>query len=195
MATFELPTGVLSTEFQQSGKSDITITKVMDDSSGSVLNVGDSVTVTWINQGVAETFSADFVGTLSVNVSGQDRVFMVLKDDSLGSTLYYVIGLKADDALATIVETGMSVNITAESFTVCFFPGTLIATPSGERKVEKLVAGDIVLTKDGREIPVKFAGRQTVSIRFGPTERLMPVRIAAGSLGGGGGNPFCHIAN
>ncbi|TBX27797.1 Hint domain-containing protein, partial [Nioella sediminis] len=33
--------------------------------------------------------------------------------------------------------------------------------------------------------PVKWIGRQTVSTRFGPAERLMPVRFAAGSLGDG----------
>jgi len=36
-----------------------------------------------------------------------------------------------------------------------------------------------------RTVPVKWIGRQTVSTRFGPAERLMPVRFAAGSLGDG----------
>ena len=38
---------------------------------------------------------------------------------------------------------------------------------------------------DGRSVPVKWIGRQTVSTRFGPAERLMPVRFAAGALGQG----------
>ena len=68
---------------------------------------------------------------------------------------------------------------------LCFFPGTLIATPVGERMIEELVPGDRVLTKNGREVAAKWICRQTVSTRFGPAERLMPVRFAAGSLGDG----------
>ena len=68
---------------------------------------------------------------------------------------------------------------------LCFFPGTLISTPAGERRIEELVPGDSVLTADGRAVATKWISRQTVSTRFGPAERLMPVRFAAGSLGGG----------
>ena len=75
-------------------------------------------------------------------------------------------------------------NITIANL-LCFFPGTLIATPAGERMIEELVPGDSILTGDGRAIATKWVCRQTVSTRFGPAERLMPVRFAAGSLGGG----------
>ena len=33
---------------------------------------------------------------------------------------------------------------------VCFFAGTMIACPDGERAVETLSIGDLVLTSDGR---------------------------------------------
>jgi hypothetical protein len=70
-------------------------------------------------------------------------------------------------------------------FTVCFARGTLIATPDGHRSVETLDIGDAILTADGRAVSVKWVGRQTVLTTFGPAERLMPVRFAAGSLGEG----------
>ena len=69
-------------------------------------------------------------------------------------------------------------------FTItCFCAGTLIATPLGETPVQDLRIGDQILTACGRPVPVKWIGRQTVSTRFGPAERSMPVRIAAGALG------------
>jgi hypothetical protein len=68
---------------------------------------------------------------------------------------------------------------------VCFMPGTLVATPSGERAVETLAAGDLVLTACGRAAPVRWLGRQTVSTRFADPLRVLPVRIAAGALGEG----------
>jgi len=68
---------------------------------------------------------------------------------------------------------------------VCFTAGSRIATPSGETAVEALQIGTLVRTTEGRAVPVKWIGRQTVLPLFGPAERLMPVRFAAGSLGDG----------
>ncbi|MDQ6432794.1 Hint domain-containing protein [Mesorhizobium sp. LHD-90] len=71
------------------------------------------------------------------------------------------------------------------SFTVCYLPGTMIGTPSGEASVESLAIGDLVRTVDGRSVPVKWIGRQTLSMRFGMPDGRRPVRIAAGALGEG----------
>ena len=67
----------------------------------------------------------------------------------------------------------------------CFAAGTLIATPEGERAVETLEIGDPVMTADGRAVPVKWIGRQTLHKVFTPAERFCPVRVTAGALGDG----------
>lgn len=67
----------------------------------------------------------------------------------------------------------------------CFATGTRITTPAGMVAVEDLSIGDSVSAADGRSIPVKWVGRQVVSTRFGPAERLMLVRVTAGGLGDG----------
>ena len=64
-------------------------------------------------------------------------------------------------------------------FTVCFAPGTAIATPEGAVAVEALSIGDPVLTADGRTVPVKWVGRQTRSPLF---QRIRMIRVAAGAL-------------
>ncbi len=74
---------------------------------------------------------------------------------------------------------------TGGNYTVCFLAGTLIATPAGERPVEMIAAGDLVLTADGRAAPVRWVGRQTVVTLFADPLRTFPVRIAAGALGDG----------
>ncbi len=71
------------------------------------------------------------------------------------------------------------------TFPICFMTGTLIATPSGEVAVERLAAGDLVLTADGRTLPVRWVGRQTISTLFSDPARSYPVRIRAGALGDG----------
>ena len=98
-----------------------------------------------------------------------------------------------------IAVNGQTVSVTgtdgAETFTMqndptpgapaCFATGTRIETPTGAVAVEKLTIGQNVMTAKGGSTAIKWIGRQTVSTRFGPAERLMPVRFAAGSLGNG----------
>ena len=66
--------------------------------------------------------------------------------------------------------------------TICFLAGTLIRTPDGEVAVESLKHGDLVLTQDGRTVPVDWLGVQTVSLRFADKMRVLPIRIRAGAL-------------
>jgi Hint domain len=64
---------------------------------------------------------------------------------------------------------------------VCFMTGTHIRTPSGEVCVENLKTGDLVLTVNGNDMPVRWVGRQTVSNAFAHDETL-PIRIKAGAI-------------
>jgi hypothetical protein len=58
----------------------------------------------------------------------------------------------------------------------------MIACPDEERAVETLSIGDRVLTSDGRVMPVRWIGRNTVSTKFADPLRVLPIRIAAGAL-------------
>ncbi len=84
---------------------------------------------------------------------------------------------------------GGSVNVidwtTGTNTVICFYPGTMIATPQGERAVETLAIGDLVLTLEGEARPVRWMGRQTVSTRFANPMRVLPIRIQAGALAEG----------
>jgi hypothetical protein len=64
----------------------------------------------------------------------------------------------------------------------CYYPGTGIRTPSGDVAVEDLAIGDTVLTADGRALPVRWIGHNTVSTRFADPLRVLPIRIRAGAL-------------
>lgn len=77
------------------------------------------------------------------------------------------------------------ITITNASYTVCFAAGTAITTPCGSKAVETLAIGDLITTQDGRAVPVKWIGRQSLHRAFTPVDRFEPVRVAAGALGGG----------
>ncbi|PWK61163.1 Hint domain-containing protein [Roseicyclus mahoneyensis] len=59
---------------------------------------------------------------------------------------------------------------------ICFTPGTRILTPAGERPIETLRPGDLVVTRDDGPQPIRWIGART-----GPgTGKNAPIRIAAG---------------
>jgi hypothetical protein len=103
------------------------------------------------------------------------------------TTNAYLVALPQNGTTQTLISAPGTSNVyqpEAPAY-LCFAAGSRIATPECERVVEDLQIGDTILTSDGRSVHVKWIGRQTVSTRFGPAERLMPVRFAAGSLGEG----------
>ena len=61
----------------------------------------------------------------------------------------------------------------------CFVAGTLIQTPEGERRVETLRPGDLVLTKDEGPQPLRWIGQRQVEA----VGALAPIEIKAGTFG------------
>ncbi|MEO0830380.1 MAG: Hint domain-containing protein, partial [Pseudomonadota bacterium] len=62
---------------------------------------------------------------------------------------------------------------------ICFTAGTAIQTPSGERRIESLTPGDLVLTLDHGPQPIRWIGQKTVTA----TGALAPIRFERGTIG------------
>ena len=68
----------------------------------------------------------------------------------------------------------------------CFTPGTVIATPTGERLVEDLREGDRIITRDNGFQEIRWVGRRDLSDwELTQTPHLKPISIRAGALGEG----------
>jgi Ca2+-binding RTX toxin-like protein len=73
-----------------------------------------------------------------------------------------------------------------ENVIPCFTPGTLIATPKGERLVEELQEGDKIITRDNGNQEVRWVGHKLLDhATLARNEHLKPELIPAGSLGNG----------
>jgi uncharacterized repeat protein (TIGR03803 family) len=81
-----------------------------------------------------------------------------------------------DGALFELTDTGFQV--------ACYRRGTRIATPLGERAVETLAPGDLVLTESGEARPIAWVGHRRVDCRRHPRPwDVWPVRVHAGAIG------------
>jgi hypothetical protein len=96
-----------------------------------------------------------------------------------GNTFFFSHTAVAAGANVGAIDAGGSELIT------CFTAGTLIETDHGGVPVERLKPGDLVRTASGALRPVKWLGEQRIRLRFMSRDRALPVRIAAGALGGG----------
>lgn len=73
-----------------------------------------------------------------------------------------------------------------EKVVPCFTPGTLIATPKGERKVEDLRIGERIITRDNGMQEIRWIGRRDLpGEELAAEPHLRPVLIQQGALGKG----------
>ncbi len=90
------------------------------------------------------------------------------------------ITLSADATTDTLADATIT---TDGTIVICYLRGTRILTPTGERTIESLKPGDLVISHSGGARPVKWIGVQSYNARFVASNReRLPVRIAAGAL-------------
>jgi hypothetical protein len=125
---------------------------------------------------VPDPLEGKTVAIISVVINGQTERFFFVTDGSGTQVLMDEFGGGA-------VTLG-SVIITPPPF--CFCAGTSIATPSGLRNVERLRAGDLVLTSEGCARQVIWVGSTRISAEaLLQQPHLRPILIRAGSFGFG----------
>ncbi|MDQ6438158.1 Hint domain-containing protein [Mesorhizobium sp. LHD-90] len=146
-------------------------TEVVDDGTNTI-SVGEEFTVAFSDSGT----DAQYGGTYTY-VGHASPFSGFIAEDTNGEFFLF----SNDDSIA--VGTNLT-GFVAEDIPLCFLAGTMIGCPGGERAVETLSIGDPVLTQDGRAVPVKWLGRQTLSTFFGIPAGRRPVCISAGALGG-----------
>nr|QIP04353.1 Hint domain-containing protein [Bradyrhizobium symbiodeficiens] len=165
--------------FSSANGNEIKVSDVNDANLTVTLTVGHGTLALSGTTGLSVTGN----GTGTVTFSGS----ITNINSALNGLTYHTTSTNnnVDDILTITTSdghTGGTDSDTVQIDVICFYPGTLVRTPSGEAAVETLKPGDLVLSSDGREIPVRWLGRQTVSIVFADPIRVLPIRVKVGAL-------------
>jgi len=104
-----------------------------------------------------------------------------------GSDLSFGSGLTIDNSKSYIDPSSNSaIYFNQNNTIVCFAKGTLISTAKGLVAVEKLKAGDQVLTIDGEHAPIVWLGHRRVNcLKHSQPELANPVRVSKDAFGPG----------
>lgn len=88
--------------------------------------------------------------------------------------------------LLPIANIPPSIPVSAPAQVGCFVAGTMILTAEGEKAVEALREGDVLVTASGECVPLVWLGRRTIDTAKAANRlQLLPVRIKAGAFAEG----------
>ena len=123
-------------------------------------------------------------GNAAISITGGEG------DETNGDTLILTPDVSYGDITFTDSDpdTGLSGSFTMADGTpvtfseieniICFTPGTMILTSHGERPIETLQVGDLVVTRDQGLRPIRWIGKRTVQGHG----RFAPIRVGANAL-------------
>ena len=113
----------------------------------------------------------------------------LLTISSGGHTATLAVAGVADNTPVTIShDAGIGTDVK-----VCFLRDTLIATPSGQVRVQTLAVGDLVMTASGTARPITWIGTGRVLATRGQRNAATPVVIRKGALGDNVPNRDLHV--
>ncbi|OCX61649.1 2,3,4,5-tetrahydropyridine-2,6-carboxylate N-succinyltransferase [Thioclava sp. SK-1] len=132
--------------------------------NGQAVEPGDSVT---LPSGEVITLNPDMTLSVQTDDDGESFNFTYQVDS---------VGMAEDGSEFTY---GNDIGMVEVTSVPCFTMGTRIDTPQGARRIETLVPGDLVMTRDNGPQPLRWIGQRQVAA----VGRFAPVHFAAGALG------------
>lgn len=147
-------------------------TTILDITANDINLNGPTLTVTQINgQNVVAGQTITLPSGQDVTLNADGTFTYHAGSDEEEVTFSYTI----EDTATGVSDTGY---VTVDTIP-CFVAGTMIATVDGDRPVETLTEGDLILTHDNGLQPLRWIGRRTIAA----LDNMAPIHIAKGAFG------------
>ncbi len=146
-------------------------TKTIDVLANDSNNTGGTLTITQINgQNVVAGSTVTLASGQQITLNANGTITMVGDGDIEDFAFTYEVSSTSGDT---------DVGFVTVSSIPCFVAGTLIRTQDGEKAVDDLSPGDMVMTKDEGAQPLRWIGQRRVAAKGD----YAPIRIAANTFG------------
>ena len=146
-------------------------TKTIDVLANDSNNTGGTLTITQINgQNVVAGSTVTLASGQQITLNANGTITMVGDGDIEDFAFTYEVSSTSGDT---------DVGFVTVSSIPCFVAGTLIRTQDGEKAVDDLSSGDMVMTKDEGAQPLRWIGQRRVAAKGD----YAPIRIAANTFG------------
>jgi Hint domain-containing protein len=159
---------VFKTEMTDSNEDWVINTRA---SAGDLVN-GGTVNRVWVN----DTVTVNVAGTGDITITGV--TFYIDGQPALFTPTDGTVLQDATFVSSSYVTKSTKINVD-EFGPACFTPGTRIEVPGGQRLIEELRPGDLVMTRDRGAQPLLQISRQSVAA----SGVFAPVHFATGALG------------
>jgi hypothetical protein len=141
----------------------------------------------FIDLGTAGSTNIRYNAVYGFNVHGAPGNYALTVYSDMGSLVFNHVGYSGPITGITLQNDPNANNVRAVHFSVvCFAAGTRILTDTGERMVESLMPGHIVLTQSGDELkaqPVRWLGHRRIDLASHPRREVVaPIRIRRGAV-------------
>ncbi len=189
---YEVPNSYVSTGTAPTISGTFTMVVTDDDTSldaTAAADTGAAQSIT-VDGGAIDSFTFFYDDTITIG--GGTETVKTFQLTIGGTTRSFVMS----DNASTIPGAGVGVGFTLNSYSnytplnytslPCFARGTRIRTPHGEKPIQDIKAGDMVLTQDEGYQPVRWIGSTSLSQRdLIARAEMRPILISRGALGGG----------
>lgn len=177
----------------QVGNGDDLIVETSTCTNTGTIAIATDGTVTFTGSSVAALGTIAFTdGTLIIDATGTGVTTTLVNFDATDQIIVNTESaatFSLSGSAVAVIENGLTVAAldfaTPDALTdyvLCFLAGTLITTPTGQTAVERLTAGDTVLTAAGQVRPIAWIGHGRVLATRGRRSAATPVIVRKGAL-------------
>ncbi len=164
----------------------IAIQKGSESGENTAFSTANSITHTARNIILGTTVNDAVILAETQTLNGKDTAIVSISSQSDKHVKLHINEEQAGDSEQAHTTESVGIVAFQDGLIPCFTKGCRISIPEGQKKIEDLSVGDLVITEDSGLRPIRWIGKFTVThSKLTNTPKLRPIRIRKGAMGNG----------